>query len=209
MALGARHKLSRLVQEPRIWKYRALSTCRNVSGRPLVHQPVLFLGEGEIRLEPRVEFGWPTSPAYYSGYCHIEASFPGCVIEFGEGAQINNSAFIKSEGPGVRLGKDALLGSFVEIFDSDFHDLRPQYRRGGRPAMAAVELGENVFIGNGARILKGVTVGAHSVIGAGSVVVSSIPEGVIAAGNPARVIRELDDSQGRELRLSVAAAGSR
>jgi acetyltransferase-like isoleucine patch superfamily enzyme len=75
--------------------------------------------------------------------------------------------------------------------------------------MGAVELGENVFIGNGARILKGVTVGAHSVVGAGSVVVSSIPEGVIAAGNPARVIRELDDRDGLELRLSVAAAGSR
>jgi hypothetical protein len=45
--------------------------------------------------------------------------------------------------------------------------------------------------GNGARILKGVSIGAHAIIGAGSVVTTSIPEGVIAAGNPARVIREL------------------
>jgi acetyltransferase-like isoleucine patch superfamily enzyme len=54
-----------------------------------------------------------------------------------------------------------------------------------------VTLGENVFVGDRSLILKGVEIGAHSVIGAGSVVVSSIPEGVIAAGNPARVIREL------------------
>jgi acetyltransferase-like isoleucine patch superfamily enzyme len=49
----------------------------------------------------------------------------------------------------------------------------------------------NVFVGNGARVLKGVTIGAHAAIAAGSVVTTSIPEGVIAAGNPARVIREL------------------
>ena len=105
--------------------------------------------------------------------------------------QINNNAFIKSEGAGIRIGADGLLGSGVEILDSDFHELHPARRRGGRPAMAPVDIGPNVFVGNGVRILKGVEIGAHSVIGAGSVVTGSIPEGVIAAGNPARVIREL------------------
>jgi galactoside O-acetyltransferase len=57
--------------------------------------------------------------------------------------------------------------------------------------MAPVEIGENVFVGDGTIILKGVTIGRNSVIGAGSVVVSSVPEGVVAAGNPARVVREL------------------
>jgi acetyltransferase-like isoleucine patch superfamily enzyme len=59
--------------------------------------------------------------------------------------------------------------------------------------MAPVELGENVFIGDGSRILKGVRVGTGSVIGAGSVVTTSIPDGVVAAGNPARVIRVIAD----------------
>ena len=55
--------------------------------------------------------------------------------------------------------------------------------------MAAVEIGEEVFIGDRVLVLKGVSIGRHSVIGAGSVVTCSLPEFVIAAGNPARVIR--------------------
>lgn len=185
------HRTRHWLQRGRIWKYRALSTCRNVTGAPVVLQPILLLGAGRIVIGRNVEFGWPTSVGFFSGYCHLEAAVPGSVIELGDGAQVNNNAFIKSEGPGIRIGRDALLGSNVEILDSDFHELHPDRRRGGRPAMAAVELGANVFIGDGAKILKGVTIGAHSVIGAGSVVTRSIPEGVIAAGNPARVIREL------------------
>jgi maltose O-acetyltransferase len=60
--------------------------------------------------------------------------------------------------------------------------------------MGHVELGPNVFVGDRVLILKGVVIGADSVIGAGSVVAASIPPGVIAAGNPARVIRELEDA---------------
>lgn len=179
-----------MAQSPRIWKYRLLSTGR-VVGSPIVLQPVLFLGAGEIVVGEGVEFGWPTSVAFYSGYSHVEASAPGSRIELADGTQINNNAFIKSEGPGIRIGARALLGSEVTIYDSDFHDLRPSRRRGGQPRMGPVELGEDVFVGDGVKILKGVSVGAHSVIGAGSVVTASIPEGVIAAGNPARVIRPL------------------
>ena len=61
--------------------------------------------------------------------------------------------------------------------------------------MGAVVLGENVFVGDAVRILKGASIGAHSVIGAGSVVTGQIPECVIAAGNPARVIREIEDAR--------------
>jgi acetyltransferase-like isoleucine patch superfamily enzyme len=180
------------VQRSRVWKYRALSTSQGVTGTPVVLQPVLFLGAGAIILGRNVEFGWPASVAFYSGYGHVEATTADAVIEIGDDVQINNNAFIKSEGPGIRIRRGALIGSYVEIFDSDFHELHPDRRRGGSPAMGAVDLGENVFIGDGAKILKGVTIGSDSVVGAGSVVTSSIPAGVIAAGNPARVIRPLD-----------------
>lgn len=184
-------RLSDAIRRARIWKYRALSTCERVSGSPVILQPVLFLGDGAIVVGHDVEFGWPTSTQFYTGYCHVEASKPESVIEFGDGAQVNNNAFIKSEGPGIRIGARALLGSGVTIYDSDFHDLHPERRRGGDPQMGAVELGENVFIGDRVLILKGVSIGADSVIGAGSIVTASIPAGVIAAGNPARVIRAI------------------
>jgi len=181
-------RLSSAIRQARILKYRVLSDCARVSGNPIVLQPVLLLGKGAICFGREVEFGWPTSTEFYSGYCHVEASTPESRIEFGDGAQVNNNAFIKSEGPGIRIGANALIGSCVEILDSDFHELHPERRRGGKPQMGAVELEENVFVGDGAKILKGVRIGAHSVIGAGSVVTKSIPAGVIAAGNPARVI---------------------
>ena len=183
--------LSAPLRRGRIWKYRALSNCRRVSGSPTVLQPVLLLGEGAIVFGRGVELGWPRSKAFYSGYSHLEAARPESAIEIGDGVQINNNAFIKSDGPGIRIGARSLLGSEVTIYDSDFHDLRPERRRDGQPRMAPVELGEDVFVGDGAMILKGVSIGAHSVIGAGSVVVASIPAGVVAAGNPARVIRPL------------------
>jgi acetyltransferase-like isoleucine patch superfamily enzyme len=184
-------RLSSAIRQARIWKYRALSDCARVSGSPVVLQPVLLLGKGAISFGREVEFGWPTSMQFYSGYCHVEASTPEAKIEFADGVQVNNNAFIKSEGPGIRIGANALIGSCVEILDSDFHELHPERRRGGKPQMGAVELEENVFVGDGAKILKGVRIGAHSVIGAGSVVTKSIPAGVIAAGNPARVIGDV------------------
>jgi acetyltransferase-like isoleucine patch superfamily enzyme len=183
-----------------------MSTCERVSGTPVVLQPVLMLGDGAITFGRDVEFGWPRSMQFYTGYCHVEASTPESSIELGDGVQINNNAFIKSEGPGIRIGANALLGSNIEILDSDFHELHPDRRRGGRPRMAAVELAENVFVGDGTKILKGVSIGADSVIGAGSVVTKSIPAAVIAAGNPARVIGEIP---GRDEQLSMAQSDGR
>jgi acetyltransferase-like isoleucine patch superfamily enzyme len=208
--LKARALLRDAVQRPRIAKYRALSTCKRVSGSAIVVQPVLFVGPGRIVLGRDVEFGWPRSIDFHTGYCHVEASTPESMVEIADGVQINNSAFIKSEGPGIRIGPRALLGSQVTIYDSDFHDLRAECRRGGEPRMGAVELCEDVFVGDRVLILKGVQIGAHSVIGAGSVVTSSIPTGVIAAGNPARVIRGIpgEDRERQNGDLARKFAGS-
>jgi acetyltransferase-like isoleucine patch superfamily enzyme len=183
--------LEGLAQRPRILKYRALSSCRPEGGAPIVLQPVLFAGSGSVILGEGVQFGWRASPLFFAGYCHVEVSSPGSVIEVGDRTEFNNNLMIKSEGPGIRIGKDGLFGANVEIFDSNFHDLHPARRHGGKPAMAPVEIGDNVFVGMGVKILKGSTIGSDSVIGAGSVVTGSIPPGVVAAGNPAAVIRAL------------------
>jgi acetyltransferase-like isoleucine patch superfamily enzyme len=178
-------------QRPRIWKYRLLSTCRRISGVPITLQPVLFVGPGEVVLGEDVQFGWKSSPLFYAGYCHVETTVPEARIEIGARTEFNNNLMIKSEGAGIKIGKDGLFGANVEIFDSNFHDLHPRRRKAGTQRMAPVEIGDNVFVGMGVKILKGVTIGDDSVIGAGSVVSSSIPAGVVAAGSPARVVREL------------------
>ena len=126
-------RLRDALQVPRIWKYRALSTCRRVTGKGIVHQPVLLLGSGAIAIGRDVRFGWPTSPEFHTGYLHLEAAAPEAVIEIGDEAEINNNAYIKSEGAGIYIGPRALLGSNVQILDSDFHDLHPRSPP-GRPA---------------------------------------------------------------------------
>jgi acetyltransferase-like isoleucine patch superfamily enzyme len=193
---GLKHRVLRpavegLAQWPRIQKYRALSTCRRVSGTPVRLQPVLFVGPGEVSLGEGVQFGWKESPLFYTGYCHVEVNSERSRIEVGDRTEFNNNLMIKCEGAGIRIGRDGLFGAHVEIFDSDFHDLDPARRKAGTQKVAPVEIGDNVFVGMGTRILKGSTIGSDSVIGAGSVVTGSIPAGVIAAGNPARVIRAL------------------
>ena len=87
----------------------------------------------------------------------------------------------------VRIGDHTLFGPAVQIL-TPLHPEDPVERRTeehGRP----VTIGSDVWVGGGALILAGVTVGSRSIIGAGSVVTRDIPEGVFAAGNPCRVIR--------------------
>jgi acetyltransferase-like isoleucine patch superfamily enzyme len=81
-----------------------------------------------------------------------------------------------------------LIGSEVTICDSAFHDLSAAQRRGGRPSKAAVRIADNVFIGDRVLILKGVHIGADSVIGAGSI---SIPAGIIATGTASQWLPRL------------------
>jgi serine acetyltransferase len=93
----------------------------------------------------------------------------------------------------VTIGNDVALGANTTIVDTDFHPLRFDDRM-ARPLdgkTRPVRIEDGVFIGAGCLILKGVTIGRGSVIGANSVVTTSVPPGVIAAGNPARVVKGL------------------
>jgi acetyltransferase-like isoleucine patch superfamily enzyme len=86
----------------------------------------------------------------------------------------------------IIISDNARCGANTVITDSDWHlnDVRS-----GKPKRVVIE--ENVWLGYGVVVLKGVTIGANSVIGAGSVVTKDIPANVVAAGNPCRVIKKL------------------
>lgn len=89
----------------------------------------------------------------------------------------------------VRIGDYTLFGPGVQIL-TPLHPLDARLRRTqeyGKP----IDIGADVWVGGGALILAGVRIGARSIIGAGSVVTRDIPEGVLAAGNPCRVMKEL------------------
>ena len=91
----------------------------------------------------------------------------------------------------VKIGDFTMFGPAAQIYTA-MHPMNAEQRRGqefGRP----VEIGSDVWVGGGAIICPGVTIGSRAVIGAGSVVTRAVPEGVFAAGNPCRIIREITD----------------
>ena len=90
----------------------------------------------------------------------------------------------------IRIADSCMIASHAYITDSDWHGI---YDRSLPPAtVSKVVLEENVWIGDSAIVCKGVSIGKNAIIGAGAVVTGDIPANVVAAGNPARVIRRLD-----------------
>jgi maltose O-acetyltransferase len=93
----------------------------------------------------------------------------------------------------VRIGDFTLFGPAVQIYTA-IHPMDAMLRRSqesGKP----IEIGSDVWVGGAAVICPGIRIGSRSVIGAGSVVTRDLPEGVFAAGNPCRVIREISGAE--------------
>lgn len=179
-------------QYPRVLKYKILSNCKNVIGKAIYNQPTQLLGVGTIMFGKNVNLGVSQSPFFYSGYGYIDARKEQSKILIDDNVWINNNFNICSEGDGIEIGKDTLIGLNFEVSDSDFHDLHPDKRTSGIPKTAKVIIGKNVFIGSNVKVLKGVTIGDNSVIANSSVVTKSIPANVIAGGYPTKVIKEID-----------------
>lgn len=92
----------------------------------------------------------------------------------------------------IVIGDDVQLGPNVQLL-TPTHPVDPEQRRAKWEAGAPIRIGDNVWIGGGAIVLPGVTVGENTVIGAGAVVTRDLPANAVAVGNPARVVRRLDD----------------
>lgn len=118
---------------------------------------------------------------------------PGARIVIGKDTGISGGSICAALS--VKIGEHCLVGANVTITDTDFHPIDPEGRRYNENpegiGAAPVEIEDNVFIGTGAIILKGVRIGKNSVIGAGSVVTRDVPPDSIAAGNPAKVLRNI------------------
>jgi maltose O-acetyltransferase len=113
----------------------------------------------------------------------------GATLEIGDRVLINHGCSIGATRL-VRIGARCNIGPHTIVIDNAFHELDPD-RRDEQPEPAPVFLEENVWLAARVIVLPGVTIGTNSVIGAGSVVTSNIPPNVLAAGMPAKIIRQL------------------
>ncbi len=98
----------------------------------------------------------------------------------------------------IEIGDNCMLGPNVSIYTAG-HPIHPETRNSGFEYGRAVTVGDNVWIGGSTTILPGVHIGNNVVIGAGSVVTRDIPDMVVAAGNPCRVLRAVTEADRRYL----------
>ena len=119
----------------------------------------------------------------------------GWNIEVGEDFYANYNFMVLDVGK-VTIGDNVMIAPNVSIYTAG-HPVHPESRNSGYEYGIPVSIGNNVWIGGNVVILPGVSIGDNVVIGAGSVVTKSIPDNVIATGNPCRIIREITEADRR------------
>jgi carbonic anhydrase/acetyltransferase-like protein (isoleucine patch superfamily) len=170
-----------------------LGTGVRLNGRPRVQlapRSLITLGPGVV-LNSR----WKANALGMSAPTTLITTEPGAEIYVGERSGL--SGCVLSAAESIWIGNRVLIGEGVMITDNDHHPVdisdvrsRRDTKLGANKARG-VRIEDDVFIGARVIVLKGVTIGAGTVVGAGSVVSVSLPPGVVAAGNPCRVLRQL------------------
>jgi maltose O-acetyltransferase len=123
-------------------------------------------------------------PPFYCDY--------GRHITMGRDVYFNFNCIVLDVAP-VKIGDQTLFGPNVQIYTAT-HPLDWRERASGAEFAKPIAIGSNVWVGGGAILCPGITIGDRTVIGAGSVVTKNIPSAVFAAGNPCTVIRKLGDA---------------
>lgn len=121
----------------------------------------------------------------------LHSNFGGHHVHFGKGIYANYNLTLVDDTH-IYVGDYTMIGPNVTIATAG-HPILPELREKGYQYNVPVRIGRNCWIGAGAILLPGVTVGDNTVIGAGSVVTKDIPANVVAVGNPCRVLREIGE----------------
>ena len=148
-----------------------------------------LITNGRLRLggPGRISVGRDVNAWARSGMNLLMTHRPEARIIVGDRVRLNGAAI--QAATLIEIGDDAILAS-CHVLDTDHHAADPSLRQGAVPTRR-VRIGRGAWIG-GAVILKGVSVGDGSVVGIGSVVTTDVPDHVVVAGNPARVVRRLE-----------------
>jgi acetyltransferase-like isoleucine patch superfamily enzyme len=139
-------------------------------------------------------------------HVRVNRPYPGTRVELGAGVRLHDGVRLFLDAPGasivigadtylnrrteimakrsVQIGSHCAIAWDVRILDTDYHSLD------GRPSVDPVQIGDHVWIGGGAIVLKGVTIGDGAVVAAGSLVVEDVAARTLVAGVPARLLRE-------------------
>jgi len=122
---------------------------------------------------------------------------PPLFVDYGSYISVGANTFVNYnltalDVAAITIGSDCQIGPNVQLL-TPTHPVEPTPRRDKLEGARPIVIGDNVWIGGGAIVLPGVTIGDNSVIGAGAVVTRDVPANVVAVGNPARVIRSIEE----------------
>ena len=157
----------------KLYDYNATRPNEQEKRRALLKEMLAEIGEG-CYIEPPFHANWGGHHVHFGS--HIFANFNLTCVD----------------DTHIYIGDHTLIAPNVTIATAG-HPIEPSLREKGYQYNAPVHIGKNCWIGSGALIMPGVTIGDNVVIGAGSVVTKDVPENVVAYGNPCRIIREVND----------------
>lgn len=122
---------------------------------------------------------------------------PPLYVDYGSNLTVGarvfaNYGLVALDVAAIAIGDDVQIGPNVQLL-TPTHPVEPDARRAKWEAAEPITIGDNVWLGGGVIVCPGVTIGADTVVGAGSVVVHDLPAGVVAVGNPARVVKRVEE----------------
>lgn len=184
-----------LARESWLWSWRFFwneplfrTKCEVVGAGLRIEELPYIVGRGRIILGARIRLSGKSSFIFGPNPTGTPELFVGDDTFIGHGCGLH-------VGRSVRIGRHCLIAGGVQIFDMDGHPLDAAERRAGSPtpseSILPVVISDDVWIGNGALILKGVTIGERAIVAARAVVTRDVPPDTIVAGNPAKIIKYL------------------
>lgn len=128
-----------------------------------------------------------------NGKCRIDVR-DNAILRIGDNVGISDVTITCHQK--INIGNNVLIGVGAQIRDTDNHSLNSEYRKNSKmdwknKKTAPIQIKDNVYVGAYAFILKGVTIGENSIVGAGSIVTKNIPDNEIWAGNPAKFVKRI------------------
>lgn len=166
---------------------------------------IICWGKGKIVIEDEVTLQSDPvmNPSGIVHPCRLAIMGDGAEIRIGAGSGLSGVTICCVKK--VTIGRHVGLGANVAIYDNDMHAVNPYLRTFDNDANVKSEevvIDDYAWIGANAIILKGVYIGKGAVVGAGSVVTHDVPEYTVWAGNPAKLVKEIDVSKEQRERLA-------